>query len=274
MTKHETYTIADIAIRLGKSETTVRGYIKSGMLGVTEKKAHGMYKLPAGAIGNLIIQLEESEKEKKRRATIQKGKRNGKTDNKKLSFIPRYSQHEAEDLAKSRMEEEVSKHVASWSRDLNEDEIEFRRTTLYRDYLHKLLSETDGVPREELSEAERRVALQAPIFMTDALSRMSPDDMSYFLSELKSYYDLGYEIDSDPRLSFIVNQIILEQMRLRHRQTLSFALELSVDKDTDEAMGRSMTMLDKLFKMLGSHGEPTPPTNGDKDSDAKSDEYK
>ena len=273
MKKYETYTIADIAARLDRSETTVRGYIKEGMLGTVEKKALGLYKIPGGAIGNLILELEKKEKENTRRANVQSGKRKKKADNKKLMFVPRYSQHEAEDLAGVRMEEEVAKHIESWERDLDEDEIEFRKTKLYRDYLYKLLAETDGIPREELSDAEKRVALQAPIFMTDTLSRMSPDDMSYFLSELKLYYDLGYEIDSDPRLSFIVNQIILEQIRLRHRQSLSFALELAVDKDTDESMNRSLIMLDKLFKMLGSHGEPTPKDSSGGSGD-KPDEFR
>ena len=261
--RYSTYSIADIAGRMDKSDTTVRKYIKNGDLGNVTKGDMGFYRVPKGAIGALMVKLENEAADRKHKIEVQDLKKNRKykEDKKKLLFIRKYTMHEAEDLASRLLKEEVEKHSDAWSRELDEKEIEFRKSTLYQQFLYKLLSETDGVPRDELSDAEKRIALHAPIFMADTLARMSSDDMAYFLGELKLYYDIGYEIDKDPRLSFIVNQIILEQMRLRHRQTLLLAQEYSIDKDLDDSVSRSMTLLDKLFKMLGDRGEPKPPVD-------------
>lgn len=267
MGKYETYTVADIAVRLGKSEQTVRKYIRDGKLGQIKKLSAGMYKIPAGAIGALIIAQEKEAADAKRQRDLQDASSKKTRDKKKknLLFVPRYKHHEAVELAKERMEEEAQKHEKAWERDLTNEEIEFRKTRIERAFLYQLLSETDSIPRESLSESEKRVALKAPIFMMDILSRLDVDDVSFFLAELQKYYDLGYEIDDDPRVSFTVSQIIFEQINLLHRQTLSLAQEYSIDKDLDDAMGRSMARIANLFKTLKEYGTPAPPPK-DKDT--------
>jgi len=275
-TKYDTLTVADIAGRINRSEGMVRKYIHDGDLGSAKKGKRGFWRIEQGAIGKLIISLEERKNENARRQELQHAKRikQNSADKKRLMFVPRYTTHQAEDLARESMKENVAKHINAWKRDLDESEIEFRKSKIQRSYYNKLLSETDGVPRDDLSEAERRVALQAPVFMMDTLSRMQYDDMTYFLSVLKQYYDLGYDIDGDARLSFIINNIILEQIQLGHRQTLSLTQEYSIDKDVDDAMSRSMTRIDKLFKMLREHETPDPlPKDGDPDGLGKSSSF-
>ena len=93
--------------------------------------------------------------------------------------------------------------------------------------------------------------------MVDLIERLSIDDSSFFFSELKQYYDIGYGLDDDPAVSFIVSQIIFEKITLRHRQALSLIQEHSVDKDLDDSISRSLTRMDKLMKMLKTHDPKT-----------------
>ena len=269
--KYETYTVEDVVARTGWHAATVRKYMHDGDFGDVKKMAKGMYKFPEGAIGNCIQvknkEIESREKKKK----IQDQKRAASIDrkNKNLKFIPRYAMHEASALAGERMEEEVAKHIKTWTRDLSEKEINFRKLRIEREFLHQLLAETDGVPREDLSDVEKRIALQAPVFMMDTLQRLSPDDMNYFLAELKKYYDMGHDIDSRPDVSFVINQLIFEQLGLKHTQTLFLVQEYSTDKDSEESMNRSMIRIDKLFKMLKECGPPEIARPNEGSSDGK-----
>lgn len=273
--RYESYTIADIAQRIGVSEATARKYLRDGDLGDHKPMGKGMYRLPEGTIGAFIIAREAAGKEKLRMRNIQDQKRlNSKAlRDKNLKFKPRYRMHEAKEQAEKQMEEFVAKHINAWKRDQTEAEIDFKKQRILRQYLHQLLSETDGVPLEALSESEKRIALQAPVFMMDTLSRLQPDDMSYFLAELKKYYDLGYDIDARPDVCFTINQLIFEQVGLKHTQTLYLLQEYSVDKEVDESMNRAMIRIDKLFKMLRECGEPGPkPENPGGGGESQNDE--
>jgi len=260
------YSVDEIARKLKLKPSTVLGKIRKGELGEAVKvpNSDGMWKLEDGAIEAYL----EAKAEAKRKKAVDRraaAKAKAKRDDDAYMYVPSFSPEECEALADSYTADFKKKHAEEHSR-MDPEDADRRIRNYWNMQYAKLMATKKKVKLADVSDADKRIAYVAPVFLGDHLARMRDYDASYFISEWISYQDAGWDVDSNPVFRFLIMQIIDEQIHIRRLQSVISLHELGVDETLDKNLTSAQKRFSDLVKQLYSAKKAFEPTNPDDDT--------